>query len=574
VTSLSINDVDSSDECDRSRESAELKDALFSVVEELVMSEERYVSRLDILVMVKKRTHSIISPDVAKSMFQNIDSIQKFHHDSFYPRLCERLSHWSTCKRIGDIMSTCAPFLKLYTDYVTNLKTATNLVDVWTEKSKKFAAFANEIKENERLSLQAYMLEPIQRVPRYELLLREYLKKLPEDSDDRPDTIRAMEMVSDVASHFETMLKRDARMSELIEVQRQLIGTKLNLVSHNRHLLRRGNVTIIHPSGRRVDRTAFLFSDLLLVCLERPLVSRYQAKYEFWLRQCQVQPGNNLAIPNTFIIKAHHKALELAFSTAEEGYHWEQELSKQIDELTKKKLVKQSVKAVNDVEPEVKTVRYAAYGLGVKPPVMAPKSCAQQCHQCEQELFTRIHKHHCRACGHVFCSTCSSGLAWLPYCRERMLRICDGCFSQLPVAQNTGINGRRWSSNTVDQEQQPQVSVKGNILEKGYMQISADGGVTWLRRWLCVYDSGIMSTFISDKDVVPMASVQLDANSAVQIMHVNLPQTKAIAITCRHKSYILHDVDCQATVQSWFDVLTCLVSRALPQMVYKKATSV
>ena len=38
------------------------------------------------------------------------------------------------------------------------------------------------------LTLTHHMLSPIQRVPRYELLLRDYLKKLPEDSDDREDT--------------------------------------------------------------------------------------------------------------------------------------------------------------------------------------------------------------------------------------------------------------------------------------------------------------------------------------------------------------------------------------------------
>jgi hypothetical protein len=32
------------------------------------------------------------------------------------------------------------------------------------------------------------MLSPIQRIPRYELLLKDYLKKLPEDSDDKEDT--------------------------------------------------------------------------------------------------------------------------------------------------------------------------------------------------------------------------------------------------------------------------------------------------------------------------------------------------------------------------------------------------
>lgn len=40
------------------------------------------------------------------------------------------------------------------------------------------------------LTLQHHMLEPVQRVPRYELLLKDYLKRLPGDAPDRKDAER------------------------------------------------------------------------------------------------------------------------------------------------------------------------------------------------------------------------------------------------------------------------------------------------------------------------------------------------------------------------------------------------
>jgi len=43
-------------------------------------------------------------------------------------------------------MTTSVPFLKLYTDYVTNLNAGSQLVEVWAEKNKKFAALVKEIK--------------------------------------------------------------------------------------------------------------------------------------------------------------------------------------------------------------------------------------------------------------------------------------------------------------------------------------------------------------------------------------------------------------------------------------------
>lgn len=37
------------------------------------------------------------------------------------------------------------------------------------------------------LTLQHHMLEPVQRIPRYELLLKEYVQKLPAQAPDRAD---------------------------------------------------------------------------------------------------------------------------------------------------------------------------------------------------------------------------------------------------------------------------------------------------------------------------------------------------------------------------------------------------
>ena len=38
------------------------------------------------------------------------------------------------------------------------------------------------------LSLQHHMLTPIQRIPRYVLLLKDYIKNLPDDSPDKADS--------------------------------------------------------------------------------------------------------------------------------------------------------------------------------------------------------------------------------------------------------------------------------------------------------------------------------------------------------------------------------------------------
>lgn len=48
------------------------------------------------------------------------------------------------------------------------------------------------------LTLQHHMLEPVQRIPRYELLLKDYLKKLPSDAPDRKDAESMLTSLSTV----------------------------------------------------------------------------------------------------------------------------------------------------------------------------------------------------------------------------------------------------------------------------------------------------------------------------------------------------------------------------------------
>lgn len=109
----------------------------------------------------------------------------------------------------------------MYAEYVKNFDKAMELLKQWTDRSPPFKAIIQEIQvlalsmatwsvhlasrrgafthfspmfvcEQSQeicgnLTLQHHMLEPVQRVPRYEMLLKDYLKKLPQDDPDRTD---------------------------------------------------------------------------------------------------------------------------------------------------------------------------------------------------------------------------------------------------------------------------------------------------------------------------------------------------------------------------------------------------
>jgi growth factor-regulated tyrosine kinase substrate len=59
-------------------------------------------------------------------------------------------------------------------------------------------------------------------------------------------------------------------------------------------------------------------------------------------------------------------------------------------------------------------------------------SDAKNCYRCRTEFSAFNRRHHCRACGQIFCNTCSSKTAAIPkYGIEKEVRVCDTCFEKL-----------------------------------------------------------------------------------------------------------------------------------------------
>lgn len=54
------------------------------------------------------------------------------------------------------------------------------------------------------------------------------------------------------------------------------------------------------------------------------------------------------------------------------------------------------------------------------------------CHRCRVTFSMVQRKHHCRACGQVFCNQCSSKVSTLPrFGIEKEVRVCEACYEQV-----------------------------------------------------------------------------------------------------------------------------------------------
>uniref|UniRef100_A0A673JYU7 Hepatocyte growth factor-regulated tyrosine kinase substrate n=1 Tax=Sinocyclocheilus rhinocerous TaxID=307959 RepID=A0A673JYU7_9TELE len=98
---------------------------------------------------------------------------------------------------------------------------------------------------------------------------------------------------------------------------------------------------------------------------------------------------------------------------------------------------------------------------------------AEDCHRCRVQFGVMTRKHHCRACGQIFCGKCSSKYSTIPkFGIEKEVRVCEPCFELL----NKKAEGKATSAG------QPELPPE--YLTSPLSQQSQVGSLSWLARYL------------------------------------------------------------------------------------------
>jgi len=147
---------------------------------EMVLSEKRYLEQLKILLheFLYPLFNERILPQNKQNLFvQDIKMIYGFHK-IFYNDLKNAMSSGN----IPELFVKQADFLKLYTNYVENY---TQMMQCLAEfrKNREFEKFTKTLMKR-NFFIDNFLIVPIQRVPRYELLLREMMRKCEQEGPE------------------------------------------------------------------------------------------------------------------------------------------------------------------------------------------------------------------------------------------------------------------------------------------------------------------------------------------------------------------------------------------------------
>ena len=220
----------------------------------------------------------ILQPSDVAALFGGVELLYNFHM-IFLDDLNK------SDGRVARVILKLCDYLKMYTNYLQNYTQAITTFDA-QRKNKLFQSFLTEARKKTVpspaspsappaavLDLMSYLIMPVQRVPRYELLLRELMRYTPGVHEEREVLEKALTKIQSIAQHINESGRRMEEMQRVMDVQARISGDYGTLLLPHRRLVREGSVQKMKGDksgggsgvlGGGGGRRLFVFNDLII----------------------------------------------------------------------------------------------------------------------------------------------------------------------------------------------------------------------------------------------------------------------------------------------------------------------
>jgi len=311
-------------------------------IEEIINSEKSYLKQLEIVeefFMKPLQENEILASQIYASIFGDILGIRQVNKELL-------LAMETSTDKIGKVFLDLAPYLKFYSTYANDFKTATNLVEDQLVKNKPFRTFMERQESRPEVckKLNALLIAPIQRIPRYKLLLDDIIKNTPRYHPDKENLMESRTQIDAIAWYINDQIKEYEHSKIMIDIQKSLTGGLPKIIKPDRKLIKQGNLMKVNKSGGHAQpRYVILFSDMLMYCkfkgnLQGGIIDLPKQDA---LEVCCVLPLKHTVVEEVvgkgvFTIKCQTENLIL-YSPNAEGSDWVDQIQKAVRTLKKNK---------------------------------------------------------------------------------------------------------------------------------------------------------------------------------------------------------------------------------------------
>jgi hypothetical protein len=318
---------------------------------ELLTTELGYAKCLELLIHHYVRplrsnstsANAYILPSQVDEIFSTIEDIRQ-GSSMLVIELDALMKSWNYFSCVGSIMLSHIDMLQPHMPFVVNYERSQQVLATCS-KNKEFAAFLRRRMSSAELdykTLDDFLILPVQRIPRYIMLLEAIYKYTPASHPDREGVRKAAHQMRLLA---EKINKRKASAAKFAEFSSCLKGYEGDITQDGRYLVREGSVT----NEKKRPRYAALMNDLIVICKppEVAKVTKKDAKdapkkpsYKF-VTQMKLDANTNLQVrpiggPYTITLK-NSNTMVVITTGAEDGKGWTKDVHSVLEMLRKKK---------------------------------------------------------------------------------------------------------------------------------------------------------------------------------------------------------------------------------------------
>ncbi|XP_060239741.1 FYVE, RhoGEF and PH domain-containing protein 5 isoform X2 [Meriones unguiculatus] len=380
-------------------------------------------------------------------------------------------------------------------------------------------------------SMKHRMLRVVQRLFQYQVLLTDYLNNLCPDSAEYDNTQSALTLISKVTDRANESMEQGENLQKLVHIEYSVRGQG-DLLQPGREFLKEGTLMRVRGKSRH-PRHLFLMNDTLLYTHPQK-DGKYRLKSSWPVANMKVSRPVMDKVPYALKIETPESCLTLSASSCAERDEWHYCLTRALPEDYK-------TQALAAFHHSVEIRERLGISLGERLPTLVPVTHAMMCMNCGCDFSLTVRRHHCHACGKIVCRNCSRNKYPLKCLKNRMAKVCDGCFRELklrngpvpgpmrerPVSMSFPLSSSRFSTGSTfssvfhsispstfkKQKKVPSAltevaaSGEGSAIS-GYLSRCKSGKRRWKKLWL-VIKGKVLYTYLASEDKVAMESIPL-----------------------------------------------------------------
>jgi len=328
---------------------------------ELIDTEKIYVNDLEVMIeSFYQPLQSILAQEEVISIFTNTLMVKNVSKN-LYEKLAEAMNEIEEKEmKLGDVFKKNAPFLKCYSEYSIQYNTAVMAVADIQKVNKNFKKFLEDKSEDPNLkglTLNDFLIKPIQRICKYPLFFRDIIDATKVEEPLYVVLSEVSTLIQEIVSHINNNTALRENFTKIMFYRDAIVDYKKELYVPNRILVRDGKLN--KASGKigktvtissALERQCILFDDVFVYC-KIVNTTRFQFKGELEFTKVNLidtndnHPNHDVAFcienPDT------NKTYWLFFSTPKEKIDWFNDIKKCIEKKRQTKLFQLILKQIN-----------------------------------------------------------------------------------------------------------------------------------------------------------------------------------------------------------------------------------